>query len=69
LVPDSTINNFGLLDPANIRTNIGDQTGKLIEDERASRLQFANSTSSEYLILYHLAGSNANSFNELKSEY
>jgi len=65
--PDTTLNNkLKLLDPASVRQNLGDQNGKLIDDSKASRVQFANSSNSEYLILYHLAGSNANSFNEFE---
>ena len=43
-----------------------DQTGKLIEDERETRIQFTNSDQSEFLTLYHLDGANANSFNEFE---
>ncbi|HEX9514091.1 MAG TPA: hypothetical protein VF939_26550 [Puia sp.] len=66
-VMDTTVNNtLKLLDPASIRQNIGDQRRNFIEDEQATRVQFANKTNNEYLILYHLDGSNANSFNEFE---
>ncbi|HEX9513033.1 MAG TPA: hypothetical protein VF939_21235 [Puia sp.] len=66
-VIDTTVNNaLKLLDPASIRQNIGDQRRNFIEDEQAIRAQFANKTNNEYLILYHLDGSNANSFNEFE---
>jgi len=64
---DTTVNNtLKLLDPASIRQSIGDQRQNLIEDEKATRVQLANRTNSEYVILYHLDGSNENSFNEFE---
>lgn len=66
-VIDTTVNNaLKLLDPASIRQNIGDQRRNFIEDAQVIRAQFANKTNNEYLILYHLDGSNANSFNEFE---
>jgi len=64
---DTTVNNtLKLLDPASIRQSIGDQRKNLIEDERATRIQLTNKTHTEYVILYHLDGSNGNSFNEFE---
>jgi len=65
--PDTAINKtLKLLDAKSILNNIGNQSGKLINDEKASRIQLKNSGNSEYLILYHLNGSNANSFNQFE---
>jgi len=67
LTVDTTVNNIlKLLDPASIRQSIGDQRKNLIEDEKATRIQLANKSNSEYIILYHLDGSNGNSFNEFE---
>jgi len=64
---DTTVNNtLKLLDPASIRQSIGDQRKNLMEDERATRIQLANRLNTEYVILYHLDGSNGNSFNEFE---
>jgi hypothetical protein len=69
-VPDTSINKvFFLLDEISIIKNIGDQRGKLIEDEKPSRVQLKNKTGTQYLILYHLNGANANSFNMFEVGY
>ena len=66
-IPDTTINKkLILLNSQSIERNIDDQTDKLIQDEAPSRVQFTNKRNSEYLILYHVAGSNCNSFNEFE---
>jgi len=66
-IPDTTVNGkMKLMNAPSIRRYMGDQSGKLIEDENASRIQFANSGANEYLIIYHLPGSNANTFNEFE---
>jgi len=65
--PDTSINNkIKLLDKESILNAIGDQSGKLIIDEKESRIQLMNKTGNQYLILYHLGGGNANSFNEFE---
>jgi RNase P/RNase MRP subunit p30 len=46
--------------------NLGDLRHKIIEDSKATRVCFKNSNSSQYLIIYHLDGANANSFNEFE---
>jgi len=64
---DTTVNNtLRLIDAASIRQSIGDQRKNMIEDEQATRIQLANKTNTEYLILYHLDGANGNSFNEFE---
>ena len=55
-----------LLNPASIRKAIGSQAGKMIEDEKPTRVQFTNKSGEEYLILYHSDGSNVNSFSEFE---
>jgi hypothetical protein len=66
-VPDTSVNgSLKLLDPASIREKLGDQHGKLIEDEGPDRIQLANRSRTEYLILYHSNGSNANAFSEFE---
>jgi hypothetical protein len=62
--PDLSIENkLELLQPKGIEKQLGSQQGKLIEDEKPSRVQLLNTGKNEYLIMYHLAGANANSFN------
>jgi hypothetical protein len=63
---DTSVNKFVLLNSISIKQNIGDQTGKLIEDEKATRIQFTNSDRREVLTIYHLDGANANSFNQFE---
>jgi hypothetical protein len=65
-VVDTAVNKLVLLNSVSIEQNIGDQTGKLIEDENATRIQFANLGQSEFLTLYHLNGANVNTFNEFE---
>jgi len=66
-IPDTTINNeLKLVNSKSIEKAIGNQSGKLVDDEKASRIQLANVNNDEYMILYHLSGSNANSFNEFE---
>lgn len=66
-IPDTTVNKeLKLLHSKSIELAIGDQTGKLIEDEEASRIQFRNTGNNQYLTLYHLSGSNVNSFNKFE---
>jgi hypothetical protein len=66
-VPDTSINvSLKLLDPASVREKLGDQHGKLTEDEGPDRIQLANRNRTEYLILYHSYGSNANAFSEFE---
>jgi hypothetical protein len=66
-IPDTTINRkLILLNYKSIVENIDSQEGKLIEDEKASRVQFANKDNTQYLIIYHEDGSNANAFNEFE---
>ena len=65
-VLDTSINKFVLLNSVSIRNSIGDQTGKLIEDEKPSRIQIGNLDSSEFVTLFHLNGSNINTFNKFE---
>ena len=66
-VPDTSVNgSLKLLDPASIREKLGDQHGKLTEDEGPDRIQLANRSRTEYLILYHSYASNANAFSEFE---
>lgn len=66
-VPDTSVNGLlKLLDPGSIREKLGDQHGKLTEDEGPDRIQLANGSRTEYLILYHSYGSNANAFSEFE---
>jgi len=69
-VPDTSINNtVRLLDRKSILNTFGDLSGKLIIDEKESRIQFMNKEGTQYLILYHLEGGNTNSFNEFEVGY
>jgi hypothetical protein len=63
---DTSINKFVLLNSRSIQETLGDQTGKIIEDEKATRIIVSNSDSSEFLTLFHLDGSNVNTFNEFE---
>jgi hypothetical protein len=66
-IPDTTINFvLKLLNPASIRKVIGSQAGKMIQDEKPTRVQLTNRSGKEYLILYHSSGSNVNSFSEFE---
>jgi hypothetical protein len=66
-IPDTTINSvLKLLNAGSIRRSIGDQTAKMIEDEKAVRVQLINKRGNEYLILYQLPGSSWNTFNEFE---
>jgi hypothetical protein len=66
-IPDTTINGrLKVLNSTSIERYLGSQKGMLIEDERASRVQYVNVAKSTYLILYHLNGANANSFNKFE---
>lgn len=63
-VADTSINRvLYLLDKESIIKTLGNQNGKLIDDEKPSRIQLKNRNGSQYLIMYHLNGSNSNSFN------
>ena len=66
-VPDTTINSvLKLLNAGSIRRSIGDQRAKMIEDEKAVRVQLISKRGNEYLILYQLPGSRWNTFNEFE---
>jgi hypothetical protein len=66
-LPDTTVNFvLKLLNPPSIRKAIGSQAGKIIEDEKPTRVQLTNKSGKEYLILYHSDGSNVNSFSEFE---
>ena len=66
-VPDTSINSvLKLLNPASIRIAIGDQKTKMIEDEKAVRVQLTNKRGNQYFILYQLPASNWNTFNEFE---
>ena len=66
-IPDTTVNFvLQLLNPASIRKAIGSQAGKMIQDEKPTRVQLTNKSGKEYLILYHSSGSNVNSFSEFE---
>ena len=69
-IPDTSINKvINLLDAASIINTLGNQNKNLIEDEKPSRIQLKNRNGSQYLIMYHLNGSNSNSFNLFEFGY
>jgi hypothetical protein len=68
--PDISINKvIYLLDSKSIINSIGNQKNNIIEDENPTRVQLKNKAETQYLILYHLAGSNTNSFNMFEVGY
>lgn len=65
--PDTTVNKeLVLLNSSSIIEKIGDQSGKLTKDADPGRVMFYDANLMQYLILYHLAGANANRFNEFE---